>query len=123
MSERERCQKEMMKAGGAYPRSCYICGLGPCRYEAPREPASDVTDAALLDWLDTLQERRSGPQGHHNQRWHLTTDIHAMHGRWTIYLRDSRGDIVHYGQGVTFREAIADALKCPVKGPTPHHTG
>jgi hypothetical protein len=30
-----RCQRVMMAEGGAYPRSCYICGLGPCSEGAP----------------------------------------------------------------------------------------
>lgn len=46
-----RCQRKLMAAGGAYPKSCEVCGLGPCRDdpEAMKKWRAEVVGR----WADT----------------------------------------------------------------------
>lgn len=30
-----QCQKVLMRAGQPYPRTCAVCGLGPCHFPSP----------------------------------------------------------------------------------------
>lgn len=47
------CQKELQAAGKAYPRTCGICGLGPCRFgKATAEATQDFSDVKLQSILD-----------------------------------------------------------------------
>lgn len=39
------CQKQLMKEGKSYPRTCEECGLGPCHYD---EPVACLPNAVTL---------------------------------------------------------------------------
>lgn len=54
---KSECQQEMMAAGGAYPRSCPTCGLGPCSkcLVEPTEPgAAAAEDEAFARGLASI---------------------------------------------------------------------
>jgi hypothetical protein len=37
-----RCQQEARHAGIAYPRTCQLCGLGPCKIHLTPDPIPEI---------------------------------------------------------------------------------
>lgn len=46
----EQCQRRLRELGSAYPRTCAVCGLGPCKYYSTKEkaPAAEVPGKAWV---------------------------------------------------------------------------
>jgi len=45
------CSESLRLEGKPYPRTCAVCGLGPCRKLASRLPAETATQMALVKFL------------------------------------------------------------------------
>lgn len=44
----KRCSQELQAEGRPYPRTCAVCGLGPCKGPSlPSDPIHDLADAIL----------------------------------------------------------------------------
>ena len=53
----KQCQEVLRKAGKAYPRTCQVCGLGPCRYtnRPPDQQAENVIMSPSTSWADVYR--------------------------------------------------------------------
>ncbi len=47
-----KCTKDLQALGGAYPRTCAECGLGPCK-RYPRQASQPMTADAMLRSMET----------------------------------------------------------------------
>lgn len=65
-----------------------------------------LADVERLDWLDALRARVEPQRPNDERLWHEHTDIHAKHGRWTIYVRTGPYTVSNGQGGDTLREAI-----------------
>lgn len=53
MSEQSRCQQQMRNEGKAYPRTCYVCGLGPCRFFLKPQVVAPPPEKRLVERLES----------------------------------------------------------------------
>jgi hypothetical protein len=76
------CQKELMAAGKAYPRTCDLCGIwGPCQKGHDAKPAAGLFDVHPLPWQ--LGEQKTGTCEVCDANW---VRILTVRGRGSIVL-------------------------------------
>jgi hypothetical protein len=56
MTENMDCNKVRMSKSLAYPRTCKVCGLGPCKYD--ESPAQHMPLAITINDMESADKRK-----------------------------------------------------------------